>query len=202
VTRSENLEIILASAEAVLARTIINSVEASADWVETNLKLGKIRAYCRQLRAALVELNDSESAIRLENARDCCREIRTVLLELNRSASIPFRCVDSSCALLLSPRTTCWLNALDGAVAPPGNLETSAADLIKLPAPSPEQAVQRINTGLSAQKPIPWFTRERPSIQRQAIGFLALILAYLKYYFIEIQLEILSLPAILALPLP
>jgi hypothetical protein len=201
VNQSEDLEHILAGAEAALARAIINSVDASADWAETNLKLANVRTYCRQLRAALAELNGSKSAIRLDYARDCCREIRTVLLELNRSASIPFRCVDASCALLQSPRTTCWLHALDWAIAPYPHLETSSADVIRPPAPIPGQAVQRIKTGLSLQEPVPAVARERPSIRRQAIGFLALALAYLKYYFIEIQLEILSLPTILALPL-
>jgi hypothetical protein len=199
VANREHLDVVLASAEAALARAAINPVDASAGWAETNLKLENVRTCCRQLRAALVELNRTESTANLDEARAYCRQLRAVLLELDHSASIPFHCMDLSCTLLLSPRTTCWLNCLDGAVALARHAEASADDLIAVPMPSPGLAIHPCNNGFSVQETNSGDSRISPSLLRQTIGFLALLFAYLNYYFIDVQLEILNLPLISAL---
>jgi hypothetical protein len=160
-----------------------------------------VRTYCGQLCTALLELSRPESIASLDKARAYCRQLRTVFLELNRSASIPFHCLELSCALLGSPRTTCWLNYLEGAVAVASRLETSSNYLTSVTAPSPDQALHRFNTEFSAQEPIPGDTRARLSLIRQTVGFLALIMAYLLYFHVDVQLQILSLPSIFALPL-
>jgi hypothetical protein len=199
VANREHLDVVLASAEAALARAVITSADASSGWAEANLKLDNLRTCCRQLRAALVELNRTESTANFDEARAYCRQLRAVLLELDRSASISFHCMDLSCALLLSPRTTCWLHCLDGAVALAHHAEASADDLIAVPIPSPDHAIHPCNNGFSVQETIPGDARVRPSLLRQTIGLLALSFAYLNYYFIEVQLEILNLPLIFTL---
>jgi len=201
VTEREELETTLAKAEAALADALGNSANAGADCVEATANLDKVRAYCGQLRTVLLELSRSESTAKLDQARAYCRELRTVFLELNRSAAIPFRCLELSCALLVSPRTTCWLDYLEAAVATGRRLETSSNSLIRAAAPSPGQALHRFDTEFSAQEPGFKDARARPSLVRQTVGFLALVMAYLLYFHIDVQLQILSLPSIFALSL-
>lgn len=64
MTKRKELEAALAKAEAALADAVINATKVDADRVEANANLDKTRAYCRQVRAALVELNRSESRAR------------------------------------------------------------------------------------------------------------------------------------------
>lgn len=170
MTKREELEAALARAEAALVNAVINAAEVDADRVEANAMLDKERAYCRQVRAALVELN--------------------------RSESIVFRCLDLSCDLLFSPRTTCWVKCLEGAFAVAPQLATSSNCPIRMSTPSPDQAIHRFNIGFSAQEPSPKDALARPALLRQTIDLLALSLTYLLYFHVDVQLQILSLPSI------
>jgi len=196
VVRQDDIQDVLASAEAALARAIINSAELGANWAETNLKLEKVRTYCRQLRAALVELGRTESIVKLENARSCCRALRAVILELKPSASLPFRCLDTTCAISSSPRTTCWLPVLEGAIAAPSRLGTSSECVVGEPPPSTEPAIRRFNASFPAQVLGPRDLPGRPSLLRQTLDLLALILTYLLYFNIDVQVQILELPSV------
>ena len=168
VTKPRQLETALATAQAALADTAINPVDVSAGWVGRKFKLDRVRAYCR--------------------------ELRIVFLELNPSATVPFRCDEPSCALLRSPRTTCWLNHLEGVIAADRRLETFASSLTRAGAPTPDQANHRFNNiAFPAQEPSPTDARVRPFLPRQTIDLLALILAYLLYFHIDVQLQIVSL---------
>lgn len=107
ITNPEKLETVLAKAEAALAPAMVKSADASASLSKADLKRDYIRAYCHRLRTTLAELDRSASVAAIEHARASCRELRTVFLELNPSATIPFRCIEPSCALLQVPRTAC-----------------------------------------------------------------------------------------------
>ena len=61
MTKREELEAAFAKAEAVLTDAALKAAKADGNRAEANAKLDKARAYCRQLRAALVELNRSDS---------------------------------------------------------------------------------------------------------------------------------------------
>ena len=192
----EPLEVTLASAEAALTRAVIALVDVSASWSKTNSKLGSVRLYCRQLRGALVKLEHSDATENLDNARACCRELRAVFLELDPSAKIPFRCLDPSCLLLHSPRTTCWLNYLEDATVVAGRLETSSAGLNRVLPDSPDQAAPGFNVGFPAQERNTTAARASRSLLRQTIDLVVLVIAYLSYFFIDVELQILTLPTI------
>lgn len=199
-TKREGLEAALAHAEAALARIVIKAMESSAVWVAVNFKLDKVCTLCRQLRAALVELDHSKLTANIENARDYCREVRTVLLELNNSATIPFYCDEQSCALLRSPRTTCWRNHLESMIAA-YRPSISPDPLPSVQVQIPAQATYLSERNASTQKASSKVVLARSRLLRQTVGFLALVLAYLKYHHIEVQLEILKLPSIFSFPL-
>ena len=166
----KELEATLAEAEAALVDAVINSTKVDGDRAEANANLDKARVYCRLLHAALVELAGP--------------------------VSIGFRCADLSCDLLFSPRTTCWSDCLEGRLAVPPQLESSSNCPFRISIPSPEQAIHRINIGISAQEPSRRDALARSSIPRQTTDLLALILAYLLYFHIDVQLQILSLRSI------
>ena len=192
----EKLYDTLASAEAALVRTVIKSAEAGASWADTSRKLGLVRPYCRQLRSALIELDSAESAKAIENVRANCRELRAVFLELDRSAKIPFRCDQPSCSVLRLPRTTCWISFLDGLIFVPGDLEIAPDEEAGLKVQTPVPDLQR-SAATSAQRLLPGPQRSAPSLLRQTVDLLALVLAYLFYFFVDVQLQILMLPLII-----
>lgn len=197
VATSEGLGAALAQAEAALTRSAINFVDAGAGWTEISRKLDRVRPYCRQLRDALVELDIlSESTASVDKARANCRDLRAVLFELNPSAAIPFYCDQPLCSLLRSPRTTCWLNHLEGMIAARRRIETSTNSLTATPPPAPDQAISRPDAAPSAQHIVRPIARATPSLLRQTIDLFVLAVAYLLYFFIDVHLQILSLPSI------
>ena len=186
----------LASAEAALVRTVIKSAQVGASWADTSRKLGLVRPYCRQLRSALIELDSAESAKAIEKVRANCRELRAVFLELDRSAKIPFRCDQPSCSVLRLPRTTCWIAFLDGLTSVPGDSEIAPDEEAGLQVQTPAPALQR-SAATSTPRRLPGTQRSAPSLLRQTVDLLALVLAYLFYFFVDVQLQILMLPLII-----
>ena len=197
MVKSETLEIALANAESVLARTVIESVEPGTSWSETKHLLDKVRANCRQLHAALVELSGLESTANFNEARDHCREIRAVFLRLYPSASIPFRCIDPLCFLLRSPRTTCWISYLEASIATHSRLATVPDEAIEMPAAAPAQVLTHLDGKSSKLRLVSRNARRRPSLLRQASDLFVLVAAYLGYYLVDVQLQIVSLPALI-----
>ena len=182
--------------DVTLARAVINFVDTSEDWAEANRKLNSVRPYCRQLRAALVELNRSDSADNANKARTHCRYIRAVFLEMDPSATIPFNCNEPSCSVLLSPRTTCWLDHLRGLLTEHHRSEHSSDDSIALPTLSVDGAAHPSDIEASAQELAASDMRTSPSMLRQSMGLFGLELAYFQYYFVDVQLQILNLPSL------
>lgn len=194
MSKREELEARLSIVEASIDGAEFGSPDLSTGWTTTNPKLGYLRVYCRDLRAALVELDASESIVNTDKARGYCRELRAVLLELNTSATLPFRCDQPSCAVLRSPRTACWLIFLEGIVGAPRQLETSSDSSDGVRAPVPGEAVLRPDP--SAQETRPEAAHAGLPLLRQAISLLALVLAYLLYFHIDVRLQILKLISI------
>ena len=189
MTKREDLDANLASADAAL----------DADWVKTSPNLMRMRTGCRHLRAALVELDGSNTAANSDKARTFCRAMRAVLLELAPCATIPFRCDETSCLVLGSPRTTCWLDCLEGVIAAPPFPAAPAvvsATPPGMPPSAPARAIRRSGIDTPVQKQISRNARTEPSLARQAVGLLALTSAYLAYFHVDVQLQILMLPSI------
>ena len=199
MTKHKPLDASLATAEAALVRAQISSVDTTSTWTNAKLKLDYVRARCRQLRAALIELDKSESAGKVDEVRTSCRDLRAVFLELNRSATIPFRCDQPSCFVLQSPRTTCWLGHLDGMIETSDRLDASAKNRTGAPLLAPMDAIQQAVVASAAQKHRPRGIRPNPSLFRQSVDLLTLAVAYLFYFFADVQLQIVMLPSIFAL---
>ncbi|TSA14730.1 MAG: hypothetical protein D4R74_07710 [Betaproteobacteria bacterium] len=191
----------LAGAEAALARAVIDSVDESATWTSLNLRLNYLRVYCRRLRAALIELDANESSAGIDNVRAYCRELRVVILELRPSAKLPFYCDRPSCLVSRSPRTTCWLSLLEGMTVAPGGVETNTDGSTGMRNDLPATAIRPSGAGWLARKTLSTDVHAVSLLPRQAIGLLALVSAYLVYYFIDVHLQIVMLPVIFSLAL-
>jgi hypothetical protein len=170
VTKREELEATLAKAEAALADAVISSATVDADPVEANAKLDKARAYCRQVRAALVQLNRSES-IPWSGERIDAR-IR-LLGEISKQAAAA-----SPCSRQLSQHAV------------------RAENKKSQDESRQRKQIHRFNIGFPAQEPGPGDALATPPLLRQTIGLLALILAYLLYFHVDVQLQIMKLPSI------
>ena len=158
-----------------------------------NRRLDLVRLYCRELHAALKAVRVSGSIADLDKARNCCRIVRAALLEVYPAEAIPFRCMDASCTLLCPPRTTCWLGVLERAIAPPPALKAGfAVPVAATPAPVTDARARMPQVPLLRQAR----ARANPLLARQGVGLLALIAAYLLYFHIDVQLQILNLAAL------
>lgn len=166
MTRREELEAALAMAQAVLADAVFIAANGDGNQAEANADLERARAHCREIRAALVKLDRSES------------------------------------------------------MAPPVNQSSEAAEGVVAPSPPSTQSgehsvrgrgratrnksrkrnpVHRLQVGASARKPRPGYTPARSVLVRQTVGLLALILAYLFYFQMGVELQIQRLPTLIPL---
>jgi len=178
VTKREKLEAALAEAEAVLANAVIKATEAEGKRPDADAKLESARGHCRLLRFALDELNRLEpiprSGKRIDPMTGCSAEV------LKPGDTVG------------PPPTQTSEHAVRGE-------SKSAQDDSGQSTP-----IRRFHIGLLAQEP---GFREPgsgdrlavPLLLRQSIGLLALTLAYLFYFQMDVQLQIVSLPSIFPL---
>jgi len=174
MTKQEELETALAKAEAALANAVINTSTVDAAQAEANTNLEKARAHCRQVRAALNAFKRLGPTARLGDEFDI--HIRQLLDVSKRlaEASHPSR--------QLSEHPVRANNGLQ---------EDSAR----------QEPVHPFNIGSSPRKLSPTDALTRRPLIPQTIALFALTLAYLQYYYFEVQLQILSLPSIFPGPL-
>jgi len=144
MSRQEGLRAALVLAETALVKAVADAARVDSDLPEANAEVLRARAHCRQLRAALVELNRAESNAGTGEPSDT----RNNRLEEASRRSAPAR---------RSSR-------------PPG-----------------EHTVPGATTRSSALA--------RPPLLRQSISLFALTFAYLLYFHIDVQLQILRLPS-------
>lgn len=176
VTKLEELRAALAKAETALANAAIIAATVDGDRAEANTNVDKARAYCRRVRAALLEVNHLEPTARLGEEIDIL--IRQ-LLEVSKrmaDASPPSRQLSEHPVRAKNNRSQ----------------DESGR----------REPVHRSNIGFLAQELSPRDALARRSLVRQAIGLFTLTLAYLQYHYFEVQLQILSLPSIFPGPLP
>jgi hypothetical protein len=163
----EELEARLARAEVALTDAVVNAVAAKGD--------------------------RSEADARLESARASCRQARAALLEFHRAKALPGT---HQSGFILSGDSPA-LSAAPASVSAPAKLPAAAAAPRARAArrPRPSQRPRDRGPGwLSAARAfVSGKLRANPMLQRQAVGFLALVLAYLYYYYMEVQFEILRL---------
>ena len=164
----EYLEAALAKAEAALVTTVTDAAKIDANRSEANAKVDKARARCRQLRAALVDPDHSEFITR-------SRERVNTLAKQSEGLS-KREATASSLSTQISEHLARGENAQH-----------------KFGQRKPNQG---FNSGFSKQEPVPKDAPARPYLLRQTIGLLALTSAYLAYFHVDVQLQIICLPSI------
>jgi len=160
----EYLEAALAEAEAALVNTVTDAAKIDANRAEASAKVDKIRARCRQLRAALVEPGRSEFITRSHERIDTLTSQSDELSKQEATASAPSRQLSEH--------------------AVQGENKKSQDEFRR------RKPIHRFKNALATSP-----------LVREIIGLLALVLAYLQYYFLDVQLQIMSLPSVTTLPL-
>ena len=64
----------------------------------------------------------------------------------------------------------------------------------------PRKPISRFNVDIPAQDHIAYVAHTRSPFLRQTVGLLTLVVAYFQYYFIDVQLQIISQPSVMTLP--
>lgn len=166
----EYLEAALAKAEAALVDTVTDAAKIDADRTEASAKVDKARARCRQLRAALIDPDHSEFITR---SRERLNTLITQSEELSKRE-----------ATASPPSMPSRGHAFRGE-----NKKSEDESRRQKP-------VHRFNIGFSAQERSRRYAVARSQLVRQTIGLLALVLTYLLYFHIDVQLQILRLPSL------
>jgi hypothetical protein len=114
--------------------------------------------------------NVAEADAHLERARDGCRHLHDALVELIRAEPPP---------------------------KPAEPAETSTQGVVAEAAPStrPRQTIRRFLQGFLAGKLGSANAASRRMLARQSFMLLALVLAYLQYYFFDVNLQVVRLPS-------
>jgi len=165
------LEAALAKAEAALVNTVTDAAKIDANRAEASAKVDKSRARCRELRAALVKPDHSEFITRSRERLNTLIEQSEEVSKREASASPPS------------------IQSRDHALRGENKRSEDESRRRKL--------AHRFNMDFSARERSPRDALVRTTLIRQTIGLLALVLSYLLYFHIDVQLQILRLPSIL-----
>ena len=166
----ERHEATLAKAEAALFNSVTDASKIDANRAEAAAKVETARARCRQLYAALAEPGHSEFITRSRKRM--------------RTPAKPFGEFSKPGAATSPPSIPSSEHAAGA------RKETSQDELRQ------QKPIQRPKIGFWARERSLRYAIARTPLVRQTIGFLALILAYLAYFHVDVQLQIVSLPSI------
>ena len=170
MTKLEELRAALVKAEAALADAVINAAKVGGNQAAADANVDKARAYCRQIHAALAELKRPELIAWSRERIDAQIKQLEKISKREPTASPSSRQLSE--------------HAVRG------------KDRRSQDKPRQRKPIHRFNIGLLAQELSPRGALARRALIRQAIGLLALILAYLEYFYMDVQLQIASLPSI------
>ena len=167
----EYLEAALAKAKAALVNTVTDASKIDANRDEASAKVDMARARCRQLRAALAKPEHSEFITR-------SRERIGALISQSQE-----------------------LFEREVAASPPSKKSNGVSSEDNRPKDETRRRkpIHRFMFGYSGQEPSPKVALARSGLMRQTIGLSALVLTYLLYFHIDVQLQIFCLPSIMAL---
>jgi len=178
VTKREELEAALVQAE--VDREYLEAALAKAETALVNTVTD----------AAKIDANRADASAKVDKARARCRQLRAALVEPSHSEFITRSREQIDTLIKQSDET----------------LKREAA--ASLPSrQSSEHAIRgesnRSQDESRRPKPIHRFKNTlatSPQV-RETIGFLALVLAYLQYYYFDVQLQIMTLPSVIPSPL-
>lgn len=178
MNKQEKLITRLAKAEAVRAELEAALAKAEAALVNT------------VTNAATIDRDRAEAIAKVVKARAQCRQLRLALVELNRQES------------------KVWPDeSINTPLKQPGDLSGQGASANPATRQLSEDAgrgeSERSEDESQRRKPVPRGNNaiERSPLLRQATSLFALELAYLQYYYFDVQLQIMSLPSVTLLPL-
>ena len=164
------LETALARAEAALFSSVTDASKIDANRADTAAKVEKARARCRQLHAALVGPGDSE-----------------VMTRSRRRMRAPIKPLEGVSQPSLAPSLPS---------IPSIEQTVGGGNAIKQDELRQQEPIQRSDVRSSVQESPTGDVRANRQLLRQTIGLLALVLAYLAYFHVDIQLQIVNLPSI------
>jgi hypothetical protein len=164
----ERLEADLAKAEAALFNSVTDASKIDANRADAAAKVEKARARCRQLYTALAEPGHSEFITRSR------KRLRTPV-KLYGEVSKPS-------AATSPPSVPSSLHAV------------GAGNKTSQDGPRPREPVHRTEVSSAALALNSHGARATPYLLRQTVGLLALVLAYLAYFYVDVQLQIVKLP--------
>lgn len=150
--------------------------------------------------AAIAEDDQGEAIDRLEKARYHCRQMRAVYVNFHHSAALAFPCLVVRCDFLFSPSATCWTQCLDDTHRNVPDW-TDSEHCPYRPATSLHRRVRSAAASEANPRTSVTASKQTGKILRPALGLIALILAYLFYFHVDIQLQILRLPLLFWLPI-
>lgn len=171
-TKRESLEAALAKTEAGLALAAFNAAKVDGNRDEANAKLEKERAHCRQIHNALVKLDHSNETIITHSRKRIDAQIEK-LAEVSKIAAAASHSRDRPVEHAVRD---------ENKTSQDKSRQRRRMDRISISGPEKQSS-----------RSVP---HESRLILRQAIGLLALILAYLNYYFIVVKFQISMLPSV------
>jgi chromosome segregation ATPase len=177
VTKREQLDAALAQAEAARERLEAALAQAKAALVNT------------VTNASMIDANRDEASAKVEKARARCRQLRAALADPSHQEFIT-RSRERIGTLIKQSHE----RSEGGAATSPPSIQPREPAVRGEDKGSQDESrrrrlIHRFNNTLARSPHV-----------RETIGLLALVLAYLQYYYFDVQLQILSLPSIVTLP--
>lgn len=173
VTKRAELEAALAQAEA--AREILEAALAEAKAALVNTVTD----------ASTIDANREEASVKVEKARARCRQLRAALADPGRSELIT-RSRERIDALVgqsdESPKLAASQQQRPSSERPVGSESGRSGYAARL-----GRRIRQINGTLAASRSA-----------RESIGLSALVLAYLQFYYFDVNLQIVTLPSVIA----
>lgn len=166
--------------------TALAQAEAAREYLEARYAEAKAALVTTVTDASKIDTNRADAEAKVEKARARCRELRAVLADPRQ-----LEFITRSRERLVTP------------AGQPGYLPKGESSAKPVSVPPRQQAPSSKNAE-AAVEPSPRKRSKRfgkayvaPPRIREAIGLLALTLAYLHYYYLDVQLQILELPSVM-----
>jgi hypothetical protein len=174
VAQRKELEDALAEAEAALAAAARDLPPLGTGRDEAIAEIEKARAYCRQARAALIDLSRTEATAKPDEKVGVLIRKLLEISEPHAPAGVP--------------------------AAPSGKLAVRGDSRKSQDGSQRPDSNRRSDADRAAPEPGTPDAPAMPSLARQGVSLLSLSASYLQYYFFDVHLQILSLPSLFPLP--
>jgi hypothetical protein len=177
VAKREELEAALAQAEAGRVKLEAALAEAQAALINTVTDASKIDANTAEVRA------------KLDKARARCLQLRTALVRLRHSDSRALPRGPNSAPMVQSGNVEDIGASASWTSSQPRSKRIPSENVLSRDESRKRKPFHGLNNALTISQ-----------LVRETVGLLALVAAYLQYYYFDVQLQIMSLPSVTTLP--